>query len=71
MPLWGFLLSFVVAIMWAASPIMVARGMALSKCTSNEINPIRSISFFLFTLILALIHTKGNIPIVLSPKALI
>ena len=71
MPLWGFLLSFVVAIMWAASPIMVARGMALSKCTSNEINPIRSISFFLFTLILALIYTKGNIPIVLSPKALI
>lgn len=71
MPLWGFLLSFVVAIMWAASPIMVARGMALSKCTSNEINPIRSISFFVFTLALALIHTNGSIPIILSPKALL
>ena len=71
MPLWGFLLSFVVAIMWAASPIMVARGMALSKCTSNEINPIRSISFFLFTLTVALIYTKGSIPLVSSPKALL
>lgn len=71
MPLWGFLLSFVVAIMWAASPIMVARGMALSKCTSNEINPIRSISFFLFTLVVALIYTKGSIPLVSSPKALL
>jgi len=71
MPLWGFLLSFVVAIMWAASPIMVARGMALSKCTSNEINPIRSISFFLFTLAVALIYTKGSIPLVSSPKALL
>ena len=69
MPLWGFLLSFVVAIMWAASPIMVARGMVLSKCTSNEINPIRSISFFLFTLAVALIYTKGSIPLVSSPKA--
>ena len=71
MPLWGFLLSFVVAIMWAASPIMVARGMALSKCTSNEINPIRSISFFLFTLAVALIYTKGSITLVSSPKALL
>lgn len=71
MPLWGFLLSFLIAVMWAASPIMVARGMALSKCTSNEINPIRSISFFVFTLIFALIHSNGSIPIVLSPKALL
>ena len=71
MPLWGFLLSFVTAMMWAASPIMVARGMALSKCTSNEINPIRSISFFLVTLMIALIHTKGDIPLVVSPKALL
>ncbi|MDY9921717.1 MAG: EamA family transporter [Synergistota bacterium] len=71
MPLWGFLLSFVVAVMWAASPIMVARGMALSKCTSNEVNPIRSISFFLFTLAVALIYTKGSIPLVSSPKALL
>ena len=30
MPLWGFLLSFLIAVMWAASPTMVAR-MALSK----------------------------------------
>ena len=71
MPLWGFLLSFVVAVMWAASPIMVARGMVLSKCTSNEINPIRSISFFLLTLAVALIYTKGSIPLVSSPKALL
>ncbi len=69
MPLWGFLLSFVVAIMWAASPIMVGRGMALSKCTSNEINPIRSISFFIFALAVVLIYTKGNIPVISSPKA--
>lgn len=71
MPLWGFLLSFVVAIMWAASPIMVGRGMAVSKCTSNEINPIRSISFFLVTLALAYAHSGGSIPVVLSPKALL
>ena len=70
MPLWGFLLSFSTAILWAASPIMVGRGMALSKCTSNEINPIRSISFFLVTLVVAFVHTRGNIPLVLAPKAL-
>ncbi|MDD4160238.1 MAG: EamA family transporter [Synergistaceae bacterium] len=71
MPLWGFLLSIVTAIMWAASPIMVGRGMDVSKCTSNEINPVRSISFFIFALSIALVYTKGSIPIVSSPKALL
>lgn len=70
MPLWGFLLSFVTAIMWAVSPIMVGRGMTLSNCTSHEINPIRSISFFAFTLAAVFIYLKGNIPVVSSPKAL-
>ncbi|NLD05311.1 MAG: DMT family transporter [Synergistaceae bacterium] len=70
MPLWGFLLSFVTAIMWAVSPIMVGRGMTLSKCTSHEINPIRSIAFFVFTLAAVFIYLKGNIPVVFSPKAL-
>lgn len=71
MPLWGFLLSFVIAILWAASPIMVGRGMALSKCTPHEINPIRSMSFFVFILAVALIYTKGNIPLLSDPKSLL
>ena len=70
MPVWGFLLSFVTAIMWAVSPIMLRRGMTLSSCTSSEINPVRSISFFVFTLVVVFIYLKGNIPVVSSPKAL-
>ncbi|MCE5202021.1 MAG: DMT family transporter [Synergistaceae bacterium] len=70
MPLWGFILSFATATLWAASPIMVGRGFALSKCTSNEINPIRSISFFFASLIIALIYTGGHITVVTSAKAL-
>lgn len=71
MPLWGFLLSFVTATMWAASPIMVGHGLAVSKCTPNEINPIRSISFFFVTLVIALIYTGGSITLVTSPKAIL
>ncbi len=71
MPLWGFLLSFTVAVLWAASPIMVAHGLALSKCSPNDINPIRSIPFFAVSLLITYVHTKGNIPLVLSPMALL
>ncbi len=71
MPLWGFLLSFLTATLWAASPIMVGQGLAVSKCTSNEINPIRSIPFFFVTLVIALIYTGGNITLVTSPKAIL
>mgnify|MGYP001222871081 CR=1 FL=1 len=71
MPLWGFLLSFVTATMWAASPIMVGQGQAVSKCTSNEINPVRSISYLALSVIIALIYTGGNITIVRSPLALL
>jgi drug/metabolite transporter (DMT)-like permease len=70
MPLWGFILSFVIATLWAASPIMVGQGLAVSKCTSNEINPIRSISYLAVSVIIALIYTGGNITIVKSPLAL-
>ena len=71
MPVWGFLLSFVAATLWAASPILVGRGLAVSKCTVNEVNPVRSISFFIASLAIALVYTDGDITIVTSPKALL
>ncbi|MEG1799215.1 MAG: DMT family transporter [Synergistaceae bacterium] len=71
MPLWGFILCFVIATLWAASPIMVARGQSLSNCTSNEINPIRSISFFTVALLFTLCYTGGSIPFITSPRVFV
>lgn len=70
MPLWGFLLSFVCATLWAASPLMVNRALAVSECGFNEINPIRSISYLVASLVIALVYTGGDIPLVTSPLAL-
>ena len=58
MPLWGFLLSFLAAAMWAASPIMVNYGLAISKCSIHEVNPFRAAVFFVTSLIIALIYTS-------------
>lgn len=69
LPLWGFLLSFLAAALWAASPIMVNHGLAVSKCTTNDINPIRSIAFFLPSLAIAFVWGGGSIPVMLSPLA--
>lgn len=67
MPLWGFLLSFLAAAMWAASPIMVNYGLAISKCSIHEVNPFRAAVFFVTSLIIALIYNGGHITPVTSP----
>ena len=67
MPLWGFLLSFLAAAMWAVSPIMVNHGVAISKCSIHEINPYRAVPFFAASFIIALINTGGDITLVTSP----
>ncbi len=70
MPLWGFIVCFITATLWAVSPIMAARGMTASKCTPNEINPIRSISFFLSAFIIALFASDGQFTLLTSPTAI-
>lgn len=67
MPLWGFAVSFLCAALWAASPIMVSRGMAISGCSGYEITPIRSLAFFITSLIMTLIVSRGHIPLVTDP----
>ncbi|WP_281691964.1 EamA family transporter [Cloacibacillus porcorum] len=67
MPLWGFLLSFLAAAMWAASPIMVNYGLAISKCSIHEVNPFRAAVFFVTSLIIALIYNGGHITPITSP----
>ncbi len=67
MPLWGFLLSFLAAAMWAASPIMVNHGVAISRCSIHEINPFRAVAFFIASLAIALIYTGGKMTFVASP----
>lgn len=68
MPLWGFAICFLCATLWAASPIMANRGIAVSKCTNHEINPIRSLAFFGASLAVALIATRGQITLVTDPR---
>ncbi|MEG1642304.1 MAG: DMT family transporter [Synergistaceae bacterium] len=70
MPLWAFLLCFFVAALWAISPIMTARGRANASCTVNEINPVRSLSFFISSLAIALIANSGDLNFVTSLRAL-
>lgn len=71
MPLWGLILCFVIATLWAASPIMIARGQKLSQCTANEINPIRSLSFFAAALVFTLVYTGGHIAPLTTPAAFV
>ncbi len=68
LPLWGFVLALFCAASWAVSPIASDRGTELGKCTSNEINPVRSWSFFLTALICVLITEHGRIPAVRSAE---
>ena len=69
MPLWGFLLSFVAAALWAASPIMVNHGLAVSRCSANDINPVRSAVFFISSLAIAYFASDGDIPVMTSAAA--
>ncbi|MDO5562743.1 MAG: DMT family transporter [Synergistaceae bacterium] len=71
MPLWGLLLCFVIATLWAASPIMISRGLAISKCTANEVNPLRAVSFLIVSTIAALIYSQGHIAPLASYRALL
>ena len=59
MPLWAFLLCFVVAGFWAFSPILIARGRAMCGCSLEEVNPFRSVSFFVTALVIALVLNGG------------
>lgn len=69
MPLWGFLMSFLAAAMWAASPIMVNSGLARAGCSIHEVNPFRAVSFLAASAAVALISCGGKIPVVTSPLA--
>jgi drug/metabolite transporter (DMT)-like permease len=65
MPLWGFLVSLLVAFMWAVSPILQKEGLKYS--TPNEIPAVRSISFFLTMAALMLVTQPGKMPL-MTPK---
>lgn len=69
MPLWGFAICFLCAALWAASPMMINRGIAISGCANSEVNPIRSLSFFASSLVIALIASRGHITPVTDPLA--
>lgn len=68
MPLWGFALCILCATLWAALPILVDRGLAVSDCTTNEVNPIRSLAFFFVTLIISMVWHGGMPPILTSKR---
>ncbi|MDO4987713.1 MAG: DMT family transporter [Synergistes sp.] len=68
MPLWGILLSFFTAALWAASPILIDRGLACSRCTVREINPFRAASFLVCSFVIALAVTHGHIAPIYSLK---
>jgi DME family drug/metabolite transporter len=65
MPVWGFLLSLLVALMWAISPVLMKEG--LKSCSPNEVPPVRSITFFATTATLMLVLQPGEMPY-LTPK---
>ncbi|MDR1965859.1 MAG: DMT family transporter [Synergistaceae bacterium] len=65
MPVWGFLLSMLVALMWAVSPVLMKEG--LKFCMPNDIQPIRSVSFLVSTAILMLAFQPGRMPHVTMP----
>jgi drug/metabolite transporter (DMT)-like permease len=68
MPLWGFLLSLFVALLWAISPVLIKEG--LRTCTPNEVPAIRSISFAVTMSALMLLIQPGKMPFV-TPKLLL
>lgn len=57
----ALVLSVITAVLWAAAPILVDRGLSFSKCGYNEINPIRSLTFFLLTMFIICVE-KGGFP---------
>lgn len=71
MPLWGFALCFITATLWAASPILVHRGLSESNSSLYEVNPIRSIAFLVLAFLVVLVTTQGNILILKDPKMLL
>jgi drug/metabolite transporter (DMT)-like permease len=60
MPVWAFLTSMLVALMWAVSPVLMKRGMMY--CTPNDVPAVRSISFFLVMALIMLITQPGKMP---------
>lgn len=69
MPLWGILLSFCAAALWAASPLLVNYGIARSGCSAGDVNPVRAVAFFISSLAAALASSGGRIELVSSPAA--
>ena len=68
MPVWGFLLSLLVASMWAISPILMKKGM--KRAGPNEVNPIRSFSYLLTMTIAFVVLGDGTYP-TLTPLLLL
>ena len=64
MPLWGFLLCFVIAACCAISPILMKAGMR--RAGPNEVNPIRSFGF-LGTMLLFMVFTPPGVWPSVSP----
>lgn len=60
MPVWGLILSLLIAILWAISPILMKEGM--KSAGANEVNPIRSIGFFATMLLILLATQPGHMP---------
>ncbi|MDR1651937.1 MAG: DMT family transporter [Synergistaceae bacterium] len=67
MPVRGVVLSVIVALMWAVSPVLMKEGM--KHCTPNEVPPVRSVSFIVTMSLLMLIIQPGQMPY-LTPKLL-
>jgi drug/metabolite transporter (DMT)-like permease len=68
MPIWGFLLSVLVAFMWAVSPILMKEG--LKSCTPNDVPAIRSISFIVTMTFLMVVIQPGKLPFLTAKLAI-
>ncbi|MCL2684728.1 MAG: DMT family transporter [Synergistaceae bacterium] len=60
MPLWGFLMSMLVAFMWALSPVFIKEGM--KYCAPNEVPAVRSISFIIVMVFFMMVTQPGTMP---------
>jgi len=60
MPVWGVMLSLLVASMWAISPVLMKEGM--KNCTPNEVPPVRSVAFIITMSLLMLATQPGKLP---------
>lgn len=69
MPLWGFLICIMLAFFWAFAPIMLDKGRTVSGCTLNEVNPVRSIVFFISILFIVIVLNHGHVVPMCSFKA--